>query len=448
MKKILLSFALYLCAITAIAQELPKWITKPTASDPQCSRALSSGKTLDEARHSALNCLIGVATFTPKEGSYQYRMLEEGGERFDQHKALLAAAEQSAYFKTLNTLETDTLCWVQCGVTTADMQAFIDSLHEATSQKVRAMIRKADALREEGDIFTAASTYAEAINSVGAVLHLPLTLDDGSEMMTQLHDRFLHVLDGVTWEWEHATCPMVQGEDLPKALYAVAKVDDKVVPGLPVSFKLNPDGEMVSDDITDDKGRAKTHVTLAPKAEEGHVLVTLNQQKLSRLPQNLFSSELATRVALNNSVARLDLEAFDPNAFFFMDLADEDKQAIGDTIQATMERYDLHNVCRRDSTDIVIMLDYNCEPEGEPTTGKYPMQNFICDMRLKLMDLHTETQLMEVEIQGYRRFLKASTSAAVIRSKTLPEMIKRVRLKFNLNLRDMDYDKRRLMFSI
>lgn len=433
--------------MTVFAQDLPKWITNPATSDQRCSRALSSGQTLAEARHSALNCLIGVATFTPKEGSYQYRMLEEGSERIDQHKALLAAAEQSAYFKNTNTLETDSVCWVQCSVTTEDLQAFIDSLHQAAIETSCRLMKRADTLSEEGDIFTAASTYAEAINSVRGVLHLPLMLEDGTDMVAALHDRFTHVLDGVEWEWELSGCPMVPGEDLPKALYAVAKVNGKMVPGLPVSFKVTPDGEMVCDEMTDDKGRAKTHITQAPKAENGQVLVTFNQQKLSQLPNNMFSGELATQVALNTSVQRLNLEAFDPTAFFFLDLTENDKKAIGDTVQTTLERYDLHKVGMPDSTDIVITLAYNCVPEGDPT-GKYNMQNYICDMQLRLMDLHTETQLMEVEIQGFRRFLSANKAADILRSITLQEMIKRVRLQFNRKLREMDYDKRRLMFNI
>ena len=448
MKKYILSLFFIFSISLLCAQQLPKWITHPVASKANCNVALSSGNTLEEARHSAVNRLIGLAAFTPQEGSYQYKLLESGDERIDQHKALLAKAEQSAYFRNANTFVTDSACWVQCSVTADDMKAFLDSLYADAGQKVRTMMARADSLKACGDVFTAASVYADAINAVIPVLHLPLSMDDGSDIMTLLHENYKHSLDNIVWQWERELCPMVKGEDLPIALYAVAKVDDKVVPGLPVSFDVTPDGKLTCDNFTDENGRAKTHVTEAPDAETGFLIVTINPQKLSLLPHNIFAGELTAQVTEEAASAQMELKSFDPTPFYYMALDEADIASIGDSITATMQRYSYEPIETEPSSDIVIRLDYNCQPEGNPTTGKYPMQYMSCEMHLLLVDKRTDATLLEVDKLGYRYFVTADTPSAVIRDKTLYEMMKRVRLQFNTRLRDLGFDKRKVVFSI
>lgn len=447
MKFLLFTIAWLFSWGVAMAQQLPAWVTTPPKSDQALRRSLSSGATLSDARSTALNYLIGMASFTPQEGSYQQKRLEAGKEKYDQHVALLEAAKNSAFFKTEQTFETDSLCWVLCSIAETDLQAFVDSIYASVLQEAQLLKVKGQQLRLEGDVLAAASSYAEAVRTLVPVIHLPLNDVDGADLMDGLQADFIHVLDSLTWQWERDSCFMVKDEDLPLPLYATATINGKSVPGLPAYFGLTPEGQLASEEMTDEQGRVKTHVTKAPNAETAELVVGLNQERLPMLPRNLFLDELNVRIGQDADCASLHLVAFDPDPLFYSALSPVDVRAIGDSIYAVMQRYGYKSIDLESESDIILQLEFIATPMEEPKT-KFRFQDMACEIILRIVDRRTEEVLEQVDVNCLPQPRMEKTSDEKFREEALKDNFGVFRLRFIRTVRDeLNFDKRSLMFA-
>lgn len=445
--------ALVLCAATATvaeAQSLPRWVTTKPVSNATTQRVVMSGATLAEAHHNAINYLISQTTTAPMDGSYQQSLLEAGGTPVSQHQALVRVAERSAFFRVVNKLETDTMAWVLCEMTTKNVRAFSDSLYAAAPMQAERLMALGVSSREQGDLIGALTFFNRALNELVPVLHKPLPLQDGSgDLVQTLRQHYVGVLDGIEWQWEREMCYMVPGEDLPVGLGAVATCQGHPVPGLMARFELSPEGgTMTSDDMTDSRGRAQTHITKAPADTVGEVRVSFDPACVARttMADHLFTPELMAHLASPQWVS-LPLRGFDPTPTYALAIDAADMSAVGDTLSSIMKRFGYQPVADAEAADLVVSMTYAAQPEGQPTEGKFSMQNLMCELHVTVTDRRTSQVLAQADKQGLRLFVRAATPEDRVRQMALGELNKRIRLQFSAKVKAVKFDKRSVMFN-
>lgn len=443
-------FALLLISTLPLAAQnkasLPKWITTPPQSTPTSQKVLSTGTSFQEARHNAVNQLIGLTNLIKEENSYQKRLLDSGREPISQHQALVAAAEQSTFFKNLNTYDQDGQYWVLCEMTSQDLTAFGDSLYTAIKEQTCQYIDKARSLRKEGDLYGAASQYSLALQGIVPMLHKEMATDEGN-LVDILHKEYVHSLDNIKLKLDRSECPMVMGEEVPFDIMVSATYNDLPVSALPLTFKISDDGKANENGKTDGRGRAKTRILSAPNKPTGKLSVYTDLLSLSStLPQNIFSMELTQHLALEPEQDQMALTAFDPTPTYFVQIDSLDMECLSDSISSLMKRGGNKPAANASEADLLLKLSVKSEPDGVPTTGKYAMQYYLCDMCMTLTDRRTEAELAKAEKTGLRLFVKAGTDENQLRILAVTELYRRLRTQLN-NISDVKFDKRKVMYA-
>lgn len=444
---------LFLCCVVPFltfgqTKPLPKWATTNPISTATVKKAVASGATLDEARHNAVNILVSQkATNRYEEGSYQYTLIERGQSPVEQHSALVKIAEQSAYFKTVKTFEADDQSYISCEISDQDYRAFCDSLYSSTVQIADSMAMRAEALKQAGELFTAADVYCRALQQLVPILHKQIISRD-FDLVEVLHQGYLHSMDSIIWTFDRKTCPMVPGEDIPVAIYATATYNGRPVPGLPVSFTLSDGGKLNSSPMTDASGKAKVHITEAPNKDNATLTVSLNKQSLLDLPKHIFSGELPLRLMEQLRTAQLTLKTFDPTPFVYLDLSEEDFATIGDSLMFIIERNGYKCIKDRGAADLELKSKCILERDGSPTTGKYQMQYHLCGMTVAFYDHRSGQTLTTCSKTGLRMFVPANVEEATLRKNALSEIFRRLKPSLDETAKNLQYDKRKVIFSL
>lgn len=442
--------ALLLASMPLYAQNksaaLPKWITTPPQSTPTSQKVLSTGTSIQEARHNAVNQLIGLTSLNKEENSYQKRLLDNGHEPISQHQALVAAAEKSSFFKNLQEFQLDDQCWVLCEMTVNDLKEFSDSLYHAIINESCTKLNNARKLRQSGDLYGSAAEYSSALQGIIPMLHKELTCEEGN-IVDLLHDEYVHSLDNIELKFDHASSPMVKGEEIPFDIMVSATYNGLPVSALPLNFKISDDGKVGETGKTDGRGRAKTHITAAPNKENGKLTVYTDLMSLSStLPQNIFSMELTQHLALEPSKDEMTFVAFDPTPTYYFNPKEELKACLSDSISALMKRAGNKVTASEQDADLLVTIDFKSETDGAPSAGKYPMQYYLCSLGIKLTDRRTKEELAVAEKSGLRLFLRADADEAQLRELAIYELYKRMRAQLN-NVQGVKFDKRKVMYS-
>ena len=430
------------------SKPLPKWATTNPISTATVTRAVASGSTLKEARHNAVNILVSQkSTSRSEEGSYQYSLIEKGQTPVEQHTSLVKIAENSAFFKTVKTHETDDLSYIYCEISDHDYKVFCDSLYSAIVVRVDSMATHADELKQAGELFSAAEIYCNALRELVPILHKQIIYHD-FDLVEVLHQGYLHSMDSIYWSFDRRSCPMVPGEDIPIEIFAKATYNGNPVQGLPVSFSVSDGGKVNHTKMTDGSGRAKLHITEAPKTDKAVVTVSMNKQSLLDLPKHIFSGELPLRLIEQIHSAQMSLFSFDPTPFYYLDLSEDDLKTIGDTLCNIMERNGYRKVMDNKKSDIEISVNCNLTADGIPTQGKYQMQYHMCDMKVSIIDHRSGKLLTSDEKTGLKMFVPANIDQVLLRKNALSEVLRRLKTSLNDKVKGMQYDKRKVIFSL
>lgn len=452
MKKSLVFGMMIMAAMPLFAQgkknanSTPKWITNPPQSTATVKKVVSTGTTLEEARHNAINQLFSMTILNKEEGSYQKRLLDEGREPLSQHQVLVTAAENSSFFPNLEQYQNEEMCYVLCGMDNAKLNAFNDSLFTALRSQTIERISTARKLRAEGNLYGSATEYSEAIRSITPVLHRNLSNDEG-DLVEILHNEFVHCLDGIELKIQREDCPMVMGEEIPFDILVTATYNNLPVSAMPLTFKISDDGKVTEKGKTDGKGKAKTHVEKAPTQPTAKLTVYTDLPSLSaNIPQNMFSMELTQHLALEPKQDNMRLLAFDPTPTYIVEIKPEDNVCLSDTIAAIMKRGGNIVAENPEYTDLIFAVDFDYQEDGVPTTGKYAMQYFICNMTFTLKDRRTQAELAKAEKKDLRLFLKAGSDPEQIRALAISELYKRMKAQVKV-IQDTKFDKRKVMFA-
>lgn len=446
---------LFFTALIAIASlplfsqtktSLPKWISTPPRSTATEQKVVSSGATIQEARHNAINLLIGLTNINKDEKSYQKRRLDSGQEPVSQHQALVAAAENSLYFKNLNVYEGDGECWVLCSMTSKDLAAFSDSLYQAILTNTYNSIKRARSLRQVGDLYGSAKIYSEALHDIVPMLHKDLSCEEG-DLIDIIHKEYVSSLDGIELKFDYANCPFVKGEEVPFDILVSATYQGLPVSAMPLTFKISEDGKVTEKGKTDGKGRAKTRILAAPSKDNGTLMVYTDLMSLSAtLPQNIFFMELTQHLALEPKQTTMLLSAFDPTPTYSVEFADKTMECISDSVHALMKRGGNRLAEDAGKADLLLSVSLTTEQEGEATPGKYAMQYNVCGMTVTLTDRRTQKELAKAEKTGLRLFLPANTEEEKIKTLAVSELYKRMKIQLK-KIQDVTFDKRKVVYS-
>lgn len=440
---------LMLASMPIIAQNktnLPKWVSTPPHSTPTSQKIVSTGSTISEARHNAVNQLIGLTNLPKEDNSYQKRLLDEGREPISQHQALVTAAENSSFFKTIETYSQDNECYVLCEMETSNLKAFSDSLYNAITNNTFESIKKARSLRQSGDLYGAATEYSTALRGIIPMIHKQLSCDEG-DLVDILHNEFVHSFDDIVLKLDRDNCPMVKGEEVPLDIMVTATYNNLPVSALPLTFKISDDGKVSEKGKTDGKGRAKTRISAAPNKDKAKLTVYTDLQSLSStLPSNIFTMEMTQHLALEPKQANMILTAFDPTPTYYAEMDMELYPLMNDSINALMKRAGNKPSPNAETADLLIKVEYKHETEGNTTTGKYPMQYYLCDMAITLTERNSKTELAKAEKSGLRLFLRTNVTEDQVRELGITELYKRMRAALK-NIQSAKFDKRKFMYS-
>lgn len=432
-------------SLSAQSNQLPKWINNPPQSTATTKYFVSSGNDLKEARHNAVNLLIGLTNRNFEEGSYQRQLLDQGMDPINQQQSIVKAAENSLFFPTEKVHTTDGQTWVLCKMTVDNCTAFADSLLESCLKLAVNKLHLAKDQRNQGKLFAAATTYSEGLLATLPVLHHPLMTDEG-DVIQLLRDGYTHCLDGITWSFEQENFPMVRGEAIPVPITAIAKVGDIPVSGLPIDVKMEG-GVVASDRLTNNEGKAKIRVDKAPDAPTAKINISMNLSAINQLPQHFLSTALPQQLTYNLNTAQMQLSAFDPTPTFALMIDEADYKSVGDSLVGFMKLIKFSKIEDADKADLQIKLTYNGETDGANTIGKYPMQYYQCQMTIQIFDRRKNECIAQAEKSGLRLFLKSNTDEAEVRKLALTEMMKRMRSQLSDKIKAIKFDKRQVVYS-
>ncbi len=449
--KLLFSFFLFsMMPVIAVCQykPLPKWATTNPISTATITRAVASGSTLEEARHNAVNILVSQKTSgRSEEGSYQYSLIEKGQAPVEQHSSLVKIAENSAFFKSVKTHVTDDQSYIYCEISEHDYRLFCDSVYSAIVVLVDSMATRAEELKRTGELFNAAEVYCHALQNLVPILHKQIVYHD-FDLVEVLHQGYLHSMDSIYWTFEKKSCPMVPGEDVPVEIFAKATYNGQPVQGLPVSFTVSDGGKVNHVKMTNAEGIAKLHVTEAPKTDKAIVTVSLNKQSLLDLPKHIFSGELPLRLMEQLHTAQMSLFSFDPTPFYYLNLSDDDFKFIGDTLSSIMDANGYKRVTDKKNSDIEIDVSCDILADGTPTQGKYPMQYYSSSMVVTVKDHRSLALLEKDEKKDMRLFVPDNVDSALLRKNAMLLNLRRMKTGLNNKVSKMNYDKRKVIYSL
>lgn len=449
--KLFLSFILSsMIPVLAVGQSkpLPKWATTNPISTATVTRAVASGNTLGDARHNAVNILVSQKTSRrSEEGSYQYSLIEKGQAPVEQHSSLVKIAENSSFFKTVKTHEADDQSYIFCEISDHDYRLFCDSVYSAIVVLVDSMATRADELKRSGELYNAAEVYCHALQNLVPILHKQIIYHD-FDLVEVLHQGYLHSMDSIYWTFERRSCPMVPGEDVPIEIYAKATYNGQPVQGLPVTFTVSDGGKVNHVKMTNAEGKAKVHVTEAPKTDKAIVTVSMNKQSLLNLPKHIFSGELPLRLMEQLHSAQMSLFAFDPTPFYYLNLSDDDFKIIGDTLCSIMDVNGYKRVSDKKNSDIEIDVNCDITADGVPTEGKYQMQYYLSSLGVTIKDHRSLSELAKDEKNDLKLFVPANVNPIQLRNNALLLNLRRMKTNLNDKVRNMKYDKRKVIYSL
>lgn len=449
MKSSMILGMLVVASMPLLAQnksKLPKWVSTTPQSTPTSQLVVSTGKTIQEARHNAINQLIGLTSLNKEENSYQKRLLDNGHEPISQHQTLVAAAETSSFFPILEKYQEDDECYVLCEMSSKNLLEFSDSLLTAVKENTIQLIQEARKLRQQGDLYGSATRYSTALQGIIPMIHKQLYSEEG-DLVEILHKEYVTSLDDIVLKLDRQVCPMVMGEEVPLDIMVTATYNGLPVSALPLTFKITDDGSVIESVKTDGKGRAKTRIQKAPTKETAKLSVYTDLLSLSStIPSNMFSMELTQHLALEPKKDVMTLNAFDPTPTYYIAQNDPQYACVTDSLNAMMKRSGRKAVEKQSDADLIITLEYKSEREGNATTGKYTMQNHLCDMNIVMLDRRTNAELARAEKTGLRLFLPSTCDDKQLVQLALNELYKRMRVQLRA-FQDAKFDKRKVMYA-
>lgn len=432
----------------AVAQaKLPKWVTSEPQSTTSIKRVVTQGSTPEEAHHNAVNRLVSIVFQNQyEEGSYQDNRLSKGLAPIEQHRSIVEKAEQSLAFKTTKAHEADGVYYEQCEVVMKDYQSFRDSLYQDIINTSANALLEARRYKKEGDLYSAASESVEGLKNLLPMIHRPLTFA-GEDLVTELHESYLHSLDSIEWRFDLDDCPIVKGEEVPIYLHAMANYRGVPVPGLPVSVALTDNGKITWDDITDTNGRSKIHITQAPATPISQLLVKLDAAKAKeQLPSHPFSTELPLGLS-QDMQASMRLTAFDPVPHYYLDMDSLDRVSIGDSIKAIFDRKNYIEVNDRSLAELEVKTVSSVEQASAPTTGKYRMVNYNATLSFEITELKGNNSLLSLTAPSVRLFVPAVTNDEELHQHAVAQLLYRMRSNLMEKTAGFNYDKRKVVWE-
>jgi hypothetical protein len=97
-----------------------------------------------------------------------------------------------------------------------------------------------------------------------------------------------------------------------------------------------------------------------------------------------------------------------------------------------------------------IEIDVNCDitADGVPTEGKYQMQYYLSSLGVTIKDHRSLSELAKDEKNDLKLFVPANVNPIQLRNNALLLNLRRMKTNLNEKVRNMKYDKRKVIYSL
>ena len=344
--------------------------------------------------------------------------------------------------------EDDEEYWCYYSISEKDCQEHITSLQDSICSQAETMWKLGMSYQQDGQLFTAAKTYSEALNLIHPFIYTQHNIKhdfENVDLFGSIYKSYLHVYDDININCSIAEIPAVAGESVP-ATFKV-KVDQKGTPVQKVGVVIEYEGTTDGNFITDENGEATFSVVKATDAPVQTISFSIDKDGLYDLPETYVFKQLTAR-SDKLGTAQTNVKLFDPTNYIYLDFAPSDsatEKAVNDLIGSRNDLVIVQDKSKADlilETKIASKLVQLVDPKA-----KWPINQYASSLQITVNEASSGNRLYQYDIKDFQYLAPTSRTSSQVLHSSAKEMSRQLVREFPENFKPFSYDKRALVWS-
>lgn len=344
--------------------------------------------------------------------------------------------------------EDDEEYWCYYSISEKDCQEHITSLQDSICSQAETMWKLGMSYQQDGQLFTAAKTYSEALNLIHPFIYTQHNIKhdfENVDLFGSIYKSYLHVYDDININCSIAEIPAVAGESVP-ATFKV-KVDQKGTPVQKVGVVIEYEGTTDGNFITDENGEATFSVVKAADAPIQTISFSIDKDGLYDLPETYVFKQLTAR-SDKLGTAQTNVKLFDPTNYIYLDFAPSDsatEKAVNDLIGSRNDLVIVQDKSKADlilETKIASKLVQLVDPKA-----KWPINQYASSLQITVNEASSGNRLYQYDIKDFQYLAPTSRTSSQVLHSSAKEMSRQLVREFPENFKPFSYDKRALVWS-
>lgn len=344
--------------------------------------------------------------------------------------------------------EDDEEYWCYYSISEKDCQEHITSLQDSICSQAETMWKLGMSYQQDGQLFTAAKTYSEALNLIHPFIYTQHNIKhdfENVDLFGSIYKSYLHVYDDININCSIAEIPAVAGESVP-ATFKV-KVDQKGTPVQKVGVVIEYEGTTDGNFITNENGEATFSVVKAADAPIQTISFSIDKDGLYDLPETYVFKQLTAR-SDKLGTAQTNVKLFDPTNYIYLDFAPSDsatEKAVNDLIGSRNDLVIVQDKSKADlilETKIASKLVQLVDPKA-----KWPINQYASSLQITVNEASSGNRLYQYDIKDFQYLAPTSRTSSQVLHSSAKEMSRQLVREFPENFKPFSYDKRALVWS-
>lgn len=344
--------------------------------------------------------------------------------------------------------EDDEEYWCYYSISEKDCQEHITSLQDSICSQAETMWKLGMSYQQDGQLFTAAKTYSEALNLIHPFIYTQHNIKhdfENVDLFGSIYKSYLHVYDDININCSIAEIPAVAGESVP-ATFKV-KVDQKGTPVQKVGVVIEYEGTTDGNFITNENGEATFSVVKAADAPVQTISFSIDKDGLYDLPETYVFKQLTAR-SDKLGTAQTNVKLFDPTNYIYLDFAPSDsatEKAVNDLIGSRNDLVIVQDKSKADlilETKIASKLVQLVDPKA-----KWPINQYASSLQITVNEASSGNRLYQYDIKDFQYLAPTSRTSSQVLHSSAKEMSRQLVREFPENFKPFSYDKRALVWS-
>lgn len=344
--------------------------------------------------------------------------------------------------------EDDEEYWCYYSIPEADCQEHITSLMDSVCSQAETMWKLGMSYQQEGQLFTAAKTYTEALNLIHPFIYTTHNIKhdfENVDLFGSIYKSYLHVYDDINMTCSIDEIPAVAGESVP-ATFTV-KVDQKGTPVQKVGVVIEYEGITDGNFITDTDGQATFSVVKAADEPLQTISFSIDKDGLYDLPETYVFRQLTER-SDKLGTARTTVKLFDPTNYIYLDFVPSDSATEKAVRELIGNRKDLVTVEDRSKADLILETKIASElVQLVDPKAKWQINQYTSSLHITVNEAKSGNKLYQYDIKDFQYLAPAGRTPEQVLHSSAKEMSRQLIREFPENFKPFSYDKRALVWS-